>query len=54
MISRRDRHEKANRDNVLSLPRADFGNLVCFENSVDDERSWHFLYLDPEVMLIGN
>ena len=41
-VSRRDRHEKDNRGGILTLSRDDFNGLVFVENSVKEERSWHF------------
>ena len=38
----------------MTLARADFNKLVHIENSVEEERSWHFLHVDPEVLLLGN
>ena len=54
VVSRRDRSTTENRGGVLTLTRADFNKLVHIENSVEDERSWHFLHVDPEVLLLGN
>jgi len=54
VISQRDRSEKANRGGVLTLARSDFNRLVHIENSKVEERSWHFLHMDPEILLLGN
>jgi len=54
VISRRDRSEKANRGGVLTLARSDFNRLVHIENSKVKKRSWHFLHMDPEILLLGN
>ena len=53
-ISRQDRAITANRGGVLTLARRDFNKLAHIENSVSDERSWHFLSLDPEIILVRN
>ena len=54
IISRRDRHSDANRGGIITLCRQGFNHLVFIKNSKNEERSWHFLNLDPEVILLGN
>ncbi len=54
VISRRDRSDTPNRGGVLMLARQDFNKLAHIENSPSDERSWHYLILDPEIILVGN
>ena len=39
---------------MLTLARSDFNRLVHIENSKVEERSWHFLHMDPEILLLGN
>ena len=53
-VSRRDRATIANRDGIITLARAGFNKLVWMEKSAFEERSWHFLHLDPEIILLGN
>ena len=53
-ISRRDRKEEENRGGILTLARKDFNKIVHVENAASEERSWHFLHLGPEVILLGN
>ena len=52
--SRRDRHAGANRGGVLTLQRNDFNGLVHIANTKDEERSWHFLKVGVDTILIGN
>ena len=54
VCSRRDRHEGDNRGGVLTLRRSDFHGIVHIGNSEGDERSWHFLKLGIETILLGN
>jgi len=59
-VSRRDRREgeegegTANRGGILTLQREDFGGLVHICNSKIDERSWHFLRLGMDTLLLAN
>ena len=53
-VSRKDRSPTPNRGGILILAREDFQNLVHVSDSVVDERSWHFLSLDTETILVGN
>ena len=34
--------------------RDDFNKSVHVENSITEERSWHFLHVEPEILLVGN
>ena len=52
--SRRDRSTEPNRGGILSLQRSDFNHMVHICNSETEERSWHFVHLEPETILIGN
>ncbi len=54
IISRKDRKDTTNRGGILSLVRNEFNRLVFIGDSVTEERSWHFLHADPEVLLVGN
>ena len=54
VVSRRDRSAGTNRGGVLTLARHDFNRLVHIENSGYDERSWHYLHIEPETVLLGN
>jgi len=54
VCSRRDRHPGSNRGGVLTLERNDFNGLVHIANSEDEERSWHFLKLGVETLLLAN
>ena len=36
------------------MARHDFNRLVHIENSGYDERSWHYLHIEPETVLLGN
>ena len=53
-ISRRDRSEGINRDGIITYSRNDFNHLSHIENSNDDERSWYFLHINLEVLLVAN
>ena len=53
-VSRRDRHEGANRGGILTLQRDDFNGLVHIRNCEDEERSWHFLRLGVDTFLVAN
>ena len=54
VVSRRDRSADTNRGGVLTLARHDFNRWVHIENSGYDERSWHYLHIEPETVLLGN
>ena len=54
IVSRRDRKDTANRGGVLTLRREDYNGLVHISNSSSEERSWHFLKLGLETVLLGN
>ena len=54
IISTRDLRKDANGEGILTLVRSDFGDLAHICNSVNDERSWHFLQMGPEIIFIGN
>ena len=54
IIARRDRKAEANRGGILTLAREDFNNLVYIEDAREEERSWFFLHIDPEVILVSN
>ena len=54
VISRRARSERANRSGILTLARSDFNRLAHIGNSSSEERSWHFLHMDSEILLLGN
>ena len=54
VVSRRDRSADTTRGGVLTLARHDFNRLVHIENSEYDERSWHYLHIEPETILLGN
>ena len=53
-VSRRDRSPGVNRGGVLTLVRDDFNAVAHKCNSKDAERSWHYLNLDSEVILLAN
>ena len=53
-VSRRDRNVTANRGGILTLQRDDFNGLVHICDCDTEERSWHFLRLDEETLLLGN
>ena len=53
-ISRRDRNVTANRGGILTLARDDFNGLVHINNCPEEERSWHFLRLGIEIVLVAN
>ena len=54
VVSRRDRSTDSNRGGILTLARADFNHIAQIANSKTEERSWHYLNLEPENILIGN
>ena len=53
-VSRRDRHDNDNRGGIITFQRDDFNGLVHIANSESDERSWHFLRLGVETILLAN
>ena len=53
-ISRRDRLSNEKGGGVLTLARDDFNAIVHVSNSKIDERSWHYVNLGPENILLGN
>ena len=53
-VSRRDRHEGANRGSILTLQREDFNGLVHIRNCEDEERSWLFLRFGVDTILVAN
>ena len=53
-VSRRDRAPSPNRGGIAAYARQDFKNMVHIEDSDSDERSWHFISLDAEVLLLAN
>ena len=54
VVARRDRHAGSNRGGVLTLQRKGFNGLVFIANAKDEKRSWMFLKLGLETILIGN
>ena len=44
----------ANRGGILTLRRDDFNGLVHIANTNDEERSWHFLKVDIDTILLAN
>ena len=54
VVSRRDRKNETNRKGILTLSRNDFNDLVHIEDANEEERSWHYLHIDPEVILLAN
>ena len=54
IVSRKDRKDTTNRGGILTLVRNDLNRLVFIGDSATEERSWHFLHADPEVLLVGN
>ena len=54
VCSRRDRHEGANRGGIITFKRSDFNGLVHISNSKDEERSWHFLKVGIDTILLAN
>ena len=54
VVSRRDRKNETNRGGILTLSRNDFNDLVHIEDANEEERSWHYLHIDPEVILLAN
>jgi len=54
LVSRRDRKATANRGGIMTLQRQDFNGLVHIKNCEEEERSWHFLTLGVETILLAN
>jgi exonuclease III len=54
IVSRRDRKLADNRGRILTLQRDDFNCLVHIKNCDDEERSYHFLQLGLETILVAN
>ena len=54
ICSRRDRHVGANRGGILTLRRSDFNGIVHIHNTLEEERSWHFLKIGVETVLVAN
>ena len=54
IVSRRDRSTSANRGGILTLQRSTFNGLVHITNCQEEERSWHFLRLGEETVLVAN
>ena len=54
VCSRRDRHAGANRGGIITLRRDDFNGLVHIANTADEERSWHFLKVGIDTILLAN
>ena len=42
------------RGGILILQRQDFNGLVHIKNCVEEERSWHFLKVGVETVLLAN
>ena len=54
IVSRRDRKTSDNRGGILTSQRDDFNCLVHIKNCEDEERSYHFLRLGMETILVAN
>ena len=54
LVSRRDRSISSNRGGVATYRRLDFNGIVHIENCKEEERSWHFLRLAEETILLAN
>ena len=54
VVSRRDRHDGANRGGILTLRRSDFNCIVHIVDVENEERSWHFLKVGVDTILLGN
>ena len=54
LVSRRDRSDTDNRGGIVTYRRSDFNRVAHISNSESEERSWHFLNLEPEIILLGN
>ena len=52
--SRRDRKISENRGGILTLHREDFNCLVHIKNCDEEERSYHFMRLGLETILVAN
>ena len=53
-VSRRDRSDVENRGGIVTYRRSDFNRIAHISDSKTEERSWHFLNLEPETILLGN
>jgi len=53
-VSRRDRSPLENRGGILTLRRDDFNCLVHISNTPTEERSWHFLKVGVDTILLAN
>ena len=38
----------------MTLSRCHFNKIVDIEYNENEERAWHFIHLDPEIILLGN
>ena len=54
VVSRRDRKQTANRGGILTLQREDFNGLLHIKDCGAEERSWHFLRLGFDTILLAN
>ena len=55
LVSRRDRKSDTGRGGgIATYQRHDFNGLVHITNCDDEERSWYFLRLDMETVLVAN
>ena len=54
IVSRRDRKATENRGGLLTPQRSDFNCLVHIKNCADEERSYHYLRLGFETILLAN
>ena len=54
IVSRRDCKETSNRGGILTLRRDDFNCIVHIADSADDDRSWHFIRLGVDTILLAN
>ena len=53
-VSRRDRSASAICGGILTLRRQNFNGVVHISDCVGEERSWHFLLLGEETILLGS
>ena len=53
LVSRRDRNEGRG-GGIAAYQREDFNGLVHISNCDYEERSWHFLRLEMETILVAN
>ena len=54
LVSRRDRNLSANRGGIATYRRLDFNGIVHVEDCKEEERSWHFLRIAEETILLAN